>query len=129
MSQREGDIIIFTSVKSRNKVLVYRTKSGRWEGPFSFISVGGETAVIQHQRGRKIFRSICVRPYTGALGYYGEDEQVDDMSNQAGRAKNDTSDKKTTPEYRRGDVVADGVTTQAQVARVMKADETTVLIM
>lgn len=44
-------------------VLVFRTASKLWEGPFDFISVSGETAVVQTKRGRRIFRSTCVKPY------------------------------------------------------------------
>lgn len=44
-------------------ILVYRTTSKKWEGPFKFISIEGETAVIQLHRGRKIFRSTCIKPY------------------------------------------------------------------
>lgn len=43
-------------------VLIYRTKTKSWEGPFKFISIEDETAVVQLNRGRKIFRSTCVRP-------------------------------------------------------------------
>ena len=46
-----------------SKVLVYRTKSKTWEGPFTFISVDRETAVIQTKVGRSIFRSSCVKSY------------------------------------------------------------------
>lgn len=45
-------------------VLVYRTKPKEWTGPHKFISVRGETAVVQLDRGRRIFRSTCVKPYT-----------------------------------------------------------------
>ena len=44
-------------------VLVYRTVTKKWEGPFKFISIDGETVVVQLPRGRKIFRSVCVKPY------------------------------------------------------------------
>lgn len=55
------------------KVLVYRTSSGQWEGPFPFISLDNETVVVQLKRGRKIFRSICVRPYNGTRHDHGDD--------------------------------------------------------
>lgn len=45
------------------RVLVYRTKSKSWEGPFTFISIEGETVVVQLKFGRSIFRSSCVKPY------------------------------------------------------------------
>lgn len=38
-----------------SKVLIYRTKPNRWEGPYNFVSVDGETVVLQLNHGRKIF--------------------------------------------------------------------------
>ena len=52
---------------SGSPVLVYCTVTKRWEGPFLFISVQGETAVIQLPRGRKIFRTSCIKPWTESL--------------------------------------------------------------
>lgn len=43
-------------------VLIYRTNTKRWKGPRTFISVEGETAVVQIKRGRRIFRTTCVKP-------------------------------------------------------------------
>lgn len=43
-------------------MLIYRTKTGRWKGPFTFISVDEKTAVIQFPPGCKNFRSVCVWP-------------------------------------------------------------------
>lgn len=44
-------------------VLVNGTKPKRWEVPYNFISVDGETAVTQLPRGRRIFRSVCMKSY------------------------------------------------------------------
>lgn len=44
-------------------VLVYRTTSKRREGPFTFISVDGETVVLKKRKGRRIFRSACVQQF------------------------------------------------------------------
>ena len=44
-------------------MLVYRTVSKKWEGPFRYISCEGETVVVQLDVGRKIFRTTCVKPY------------------------------------------------------------------
>ena len=44
-------------------VLVYRTTTKLWEGPFKFISIDGETVVVQLARGRRIFRRTCVKPW------------------------------------------------------------------
>lgn len=52
---------------SRSPVLVWRTKPKLWEGPFRFISVEGETAVVQLNRGRRIFRTSCVKPWIRSL--------------------------------------------------------------
>ena len=51
------------NLPSGSLVLVYRTKSKRWEGPFRYISCEGETVVVQLQRGRRIFRTTCVKPW------------------------------------------------------------------
>lgn len=45
------------------KVLVYRTVHKGWEGPFLFVSIYGETAVIQKTAGRRLFRSTFVITY------------------------------------------------------------------
>jgi hypothetical protein len=45
------------------EVSVYRAASGRWEGPFRFVSKEGETVVVELANGRKIFRSNAVRPW------------------------------------------------------------------
>ena len=42
-------------------VYVYRTSTTRWEGPYPFIQIDGETCVVQLPSGRKIFRSTAVR--------------------------------------------------------------------
>lgn len=44
------------------QVLVYRQNSQKWEGPFTFIHIDGETVVVQLPSGRRIFRSSVVKP-------------------------------------------------------------------
>ena len=44
-------------------ILIYRNKTEKWEGPFKFISIEGDTVVVQLPHGRKIFRSHVVKPY------------------------------------------------------------------
>lgn len=46
-----------------SKVLVFRTTTKSWEGPFYFISTDGETVVVQMKNRRRIFRSVCVKPF------------------------------------------------------------------
>ena len=54
---------------SGSPILLFRTSTKKWEGRYKFISVDGETAVIQLNKGRKIFRSTCVKPWVkSALG-------------------------------------------------------------
>lgn len=43
-------------------VYVYRKTTEKWDGPFPFIHIDGETVVVQLPRGRKIFRSNVVKP-------------------------------------------------------------------
>lgn len=45
------------------QVDVYRYSVGKWMGPNMLISITGETTVVQTGRGRRIFRSTCVRPF------------------------------------------------------------------
>lgn len=45
-----------------SKVLVYQTKTKKWEGPFTFIDKSGETVCVQQPKGRQIFRSNVVKP-------------------------------------------------------------------
>lgn len=45
-------------------MLVYRNADKKWDGPYPFISIDGNTAVVQLPRGRKIFRSVAVKPVT-----------------------------------------------------------------
>lgn len=58
---------LFHDLPSGSKVLVYRTKSKRWEGPYTYISSEGETIVVQLPQGRRIFRSTGVKPLTPPL--------------------------------------------------------------
>lgn len=46
-----------------SKVLVYRQSTRSWTGPFRFIKIEGNTAIVQLPRGRRIFRSSCVKPW------------------------------------------------------------------
>lgn len=55
---------ILHELPAGSPVLLYREVTKSWEGPFQFVSVSGETAVIQTPRGRRIFRTSCVRPWT-----------------------------------------------------------------
>lgn len=48
---------------SSSPVLLYLTNSRKWEGPFLYISIEVETVVVQLNKGRIIFHSICVRPW------------------------------------------------------------------
>ncbi|CDF37987.1 unnamed protein product [Chondrus crispus] len=45
-------------------VYVYRNTTEKWDGPYPFIHIDGETVVVQLPRGRKIFRSNVVKPQT-----------------------------------------------------------------
>lgn len=44
-------------------VLIFREKQKKWTGPHKFISIEGDTVVVQLPHGRKIFRSHVVKPY------------------------------------------------------------------
>lgn len=44
------------------KVYVFRQKTKKWEGPFIFVEIQGETVTVQLPAGRKIFRSSVVKP-------------------------------------------------------------------
>lgn len=66
-----------------SRVLVYRTKSKKWEGLHRFVSLDGETVVVKTVRGRKIFSSVCVRPYN----------QTAAPSSEEGDCKNAASNK------------------------------------
>lgn len=48
-------------------VLVFQDNTKYWEGPYPIINIDGETVCVQLQRGRRIFRSIVVRPLTRSL--------------------------------------------------------------
>lgn len=56
-------------------VLVYRTKTKQWEGPYKYIAIEGETVTIQLPRGRKIFRTTCVKPWTRPLTKHDTNDQ------------------------------------------------------
>ncbi len=65
--QTKGPKAMEHSEKLRNlpagsPVYVYRQKSNKWEGPFLFIEIQGETVTVQQPSGRKIFRSTVVKP-------------------------------------------------------------------
>ena len=45
-----------------DEVLVYQDKSNKWEGPFRFIAIDGDTVTVEFPHGRRIFRSTAVRP-------------------------------------------------------------------
>ena len=44
-------------------LLVYRTNTNRWEETLKYVTMDGETVVVQLESGREIFRSNCVKPY------------------------------------------------------------------
>lgn len=44
-------------------VWVYRTNTKKWEVKHRFISIDGEEFVIQLARGRRMFRSTCIKPH------------------------------------------------------------------
>lgn len=48
------------SLSPGSPILLFRDHSNRWEGPFPFISIDGDTVVVQLPSGRKIFRSHVV---------------------------------------------------------------------
>lgn len=50
-----------SKLPARSPLYMFRQKSNKWEGPFSFIQLEGETDVVQMPAGRKIFRSHVVK--------------------------------------------------------------------
>lgn len=77
-----------------SKVMVYRTKSKSWEGPFRFIDCEGETAVIQLPRGRRVFRSVCVKPWIHPIRTdKNYSEPSDDIDRPANNLKSSTKKK------------------------------------
>ena len=71
-------------------VLVYRTTTKGWEGPFHFISIEGETVVVQLHQGRRIFRSTCVRPWQKSiLGKHIDDLKKKDVPRQSDKTCDD----------------------------------------
>lgn len=53
---------LLRNLPAGSPVLVYRTTNEKWDGPHKFVSIEGETAVVQLPHGRRIFRSHCVKP-------------------------------------------------------------------
>lgn len=45
-------------------MLIYRSSSNLWEGPFKFIHFEVETVIVETAQGRKIFRSNCFKLLT-----------------------------------------------------------------
>lgn len=43
---------------------MYRTRSKLWEGLHLFASENGDTAIVNTISGRKIFNSVCYKPWT-----------------------------------------------------------------
>lgn len=76
-------------------VLVYRTTTKKWESPHKFVSIEGETAVVQFSSGRRIFRSHCVKPLIQPVQPAPEDsdERIDDTEEIA-MVRNETDQKK-----------------------------------
>lgn len=52
----------FLKLPAESPVYVYRAHRKRWEGPFPFIQIDGETVVVQLSPGRRIFRKNVVKP-------------------------------------------------------------------
>jgi hypothetical protein len=66
-------------------VRVYRENTKKWEGPFRFISVDGDTVCVELPNGRKIFRSHVVRPVVRArTGSEEEPPKEDEMQAMLG---------------------------------------------
>ena len=62
-----------------SSVLVFRDKPKTWEGPFPFVSIDGNTVVVQLPHRRKIFRLTAVKP--GPLPSSSDsNEKYDDLS-------------------------------------------------
>lgn len=58
---------------------VYITGPKKWQGPYKFMNIDGETVVVQLESGRKILRSNCVRPAVKA-NWSAEDDREKDTS-------------------------------------------------
>lgn len=50
-------------LSSGSPVLMYRTKTKTWDGPYRYMNINVETVVVQLNKGRKIFRSTPVKPW------------------------------------------------------------------
>lgn len=48
---------------ARNKMDIWQTKPKVWDGPYTFISIDGETVIVQMKHGWLIFSSHCVKSY------------------------------------------------------------------
>lgn len=80
MEQEEN----LTKLPAGSPVMVYRNAQKKWEGPFPFVSIDGNTAVIQLPRGRKIFRSTAVKsilPLTIEKGFAKQGSTSDNSNN------------------------------------------------
>lgn len=51
-----------STIPAGSLVLVYRDNPNEWTGPYLFISVSGNRAVVPTDRGRGIFRSTFAKP-------------------------------------------------------------------
>lgn len=45
---------------------LYRQSNNKWEGLHTFVSIEGETVIVQTRGSRRIFRSNCVRSWNKA---------------------------------------------------------------
>lgn len=43
-------------------VRIYRERTNKWEGPFTFMECNGDTCIEKLPHGRRIFRSTVVKP-------------------------------------------------------------------
>lgn len=54
------------SLPAGSPVLVYKTASKTWEGPFPFENIDGEMIFVQLKKGGKLFRSNCIKPWASS---------------------------------------------------------------
>ena len=74
-----------------SSVLVYRKDSKKWEGPYTFINIDGETVTVQLPHGRKIFRSHVVKPVTNSILRHQVEEKSSEVKSDDNFDDNDLS--------------------------------------
>lgn len=66
-------------------VYVYRDKPKKWEGPFKFVHLDGNTVTVQLPHGRRIFRSTAVKAKNPTVGeLVNEKHHQNDLEELAG---------------------------------------------